>query len=97
MIAVSMPTVNKKLAQKLKELRQEKSFYQIERELHISRSLLRRYEIGERVPEDATLEKLASYYNISFYDLKRCYFEDIYPKDSIGRLAVRQWVQETSE
>ena len=87
-----MNVVNSHLADYLKTLRGKKSLYQIEKDIGFSRSLLRRYELGERVPEDATLQKLAEYYGVPFGELKMKHFEDLYPEHSVNRQLLRDWL-----
>lgn len=89
-----MLDVNKKLALRLRELRGEKTLYQVQQDTRISRSLLRRYEIGERTPEDEMLSRLANYYGVSYEELKMLYFEDIYPLASKVREVLFQWVKQ---
>lgn len=87
-----MTNVNSHLSTFLRRLRGEASLYQVEQDMGISRSLLRRYEIGERIPEDTTLKKLASYYGVEFSELKFKQFDDMYPENSVNRKLIQKWV-----
>jgi transcriptional regulator with XRE-family HTH domain len=92
-----MAPVNSRLAEKLKELRGPRSFYQVEQESHISRSLIRRYEAGTHTPEEAMLKRLASYYEINYQMLIKLRLEDEYPEGSEKRLLLLEWVDEVRQ
>ena len=53
---------SRKIAQKLIELRGEKSRESVAKALDISLSTLSMYEIGARIPRDENKEKIARYY-----------------------------------
>ena len=53
----------KKMAEKLVELRGEKTQAKVAGDLNISVSALSMYEAGERVPRDQVKIRLADYYN----------------------------------
>lgn len=55
------------LGQRLKELRNLKRLTQdeIAKKLHLTRSTYAQYEVDRRVPEYATLEKLADFFDVS--------------------------------
>jgi transcriptional regulator with XRE-family HTH domain len=57
----------KLLGERLVELRKEKKLTQedIAKKLHLTRSTYAQYEVDRRVPEYATLQKLADYFNVS--------------------------------
>jgi transcriptional regulator with XRE-family HTH domain len=93
-VPILMKNVNKHLSEKLRELRGERSLYQVGQELNFSRSLLSRYEKGEQTPEDTTLKRLAEYYAVSYEELKKPYFEDLYPKGSEARQVLEAWLKE---
>lgn len=60
-------TTNPAFAQRLKKLRQEKGITQQELAdaLNISRTTIGMYEINQREPDNATLVKLANYFDVS--------------------------------
>lgn len=91
-----MSPVKGKLAEALITLRGEKSLYRVSQESGIPRSMLFRYENGSRLPEDANLEKLAKALMVSIYDLKKLYFEDLYPVGSENRSYLKKWVEEST-
>ena len=84
--------VNKTLASRLRELRGKTSLNQIEKETGFPRRMLKYYEDGERVPTDDTLEKLSSFYNVSFSDLKELQLADMFPEGSRNREVLFNWV-----
>lgn len=87
-----MTNVNNHLATRLRELRGERSLYKVEEGSGIPRSMLKRYESGENLPEDSTLEKLSTFYGVDYSELKTLYFEDFFPEDSVNRAILFQWV-----
>lgn len=88
-----MKPVKSKVAQRLIELRGEQSIYEVAKSVGIRRSVLQRYEAGERVPEDKNLDLLAAYYEVDFDELKVLVFEDLFPKQSRDRQVLKRWVQ----
>lgn len=88
-----MPLVNNYLGQKLTTLRGEKTLYRVEKESGVDRGQLRRYEIGETLPENESLAKLAAFYGVDFKELKMLYFEDCFPDQSQERNLLFEWVQ----
>jgi transcriptional regulator with XRE-family HTH domain len=87
-----MLNVNKHLAARLRELRGELSLYKVEEGSGIPRSMLKRYESGENLPEDMTLEKLSTYYQVDYAELKTLYYEDFFPHASINRQILFDWI-----
>jgi transcriptional regulator with XRE-family HTH domain len=87
-----MSNVNNHLATRLRELRGERSLYKVEEGSGIPRSMLKRYESGENLPEDSTLQKLSTFYDVDYAELKTLYFEDFFPVDSVNRAILFQWV-----
>jgi transcriptional regulator with XRE-family HTH domain len=80
-------------ADKITQLRGEKSLYLAAQEMGIDRGQLRRYEAG-RIPEsEAIIAKLARYYGVPLQELQNTYFETIYPVGSFFREAVFRWVK----
>lgn len=96
-ISILMNDVNNQLANYLRTLRGEKSLYQVEKEMGFSRSLLRRYEVGERTPEDSTLKRLAQYYGVEYSDLKFRQFDDLYPAHSENKALIQRWIASQSD
>ncbi len=91
-----MTTVKNQLGQKLKELRNTKTLYQVESESGINRSQLRRYELG-RIPEPEVLQRLADFYQVPYKELKALSFEDLFPKGSKDRALLLEWAKARSE
>jgi transcriptional regulator with XRE-family HTH domain len=89
-----MTNVNNHLATRLRELRGERSLYKVEEGSGIPRSMLKRYESGENLPEDITLQKLSSFYAVDYAELKTLYFEDFFPSGSLNREILFQWVDQ---
>ena len=58
-----------KMAQKLVELRGDKSREQVAVDLGISYSSLVSYEIGDRVPRDEVKIRIANYYGVDVVDI----------------------------
>lgn len=58
-----------KMAEKLVELRGDKSREQLAVDLGISYSAVVSYENGERVPRDEMKIKIANYYNVNVEDI----------------------------
>ena len=87
-----MDSVNTRLAEKLIALRGERSLNQIEKISGIPRSMLQRYEQGIRIPENKNLEVLARCYEVTFKELKMLYFEDLYPRNSLDRSILEEWI-----
>ncbi len=59
----------KKIGQKLQELRGKKPRKEVAEELGIGLSTLRMYETGERNPRDEIKFKIAQYYKVSVADI----------------------------
>ena len=87
-----MASVKSKLASKLVELRGEKTLYQLAKESGMARSILFRFETGERIPTNNYLEKLAMAYKADISELKILCFEDLYPEGSVDRELLFKWV-----
>jgi len=90
-----MSNVNNHLGQKLRELRGDKTIYQVAKEVQIDRTQLKRYEEG-RIPADEVLEKLAQFYDVPFDALRIMGFEDQFPVDSRQRQILIKWVKSLS-
>lgn len=58
-----------KMAEKLVELRGDKSREQVAVDLDISYSAIVSYEIGDRVPRDEMKIKIANYYKVNVEDI----------------------------
>ncbi len=58
-----------KMAEKLIELRGDKSREQVAVDLGISYSAIVSYEIGDRAPRDEMKIKIANYYNVNVEDI----------------------------
>jgi len=67
----SIPTSLKKFSENIKVLRlnNEKSIYQVAKEMDINYSFLREIEAMEKQPSFATIDKIAEYYKVAIYEL----------------------------
>jgi transcriptional regulator with XRE-family HTH domain len=90
-----MSTVKGSLANKLRELRSETPLNQVQKATGIIRTLLRCYELGEKVIGDENLKILSQYYDVPFAELKKLQFEDQYPVGTETRELLFQWVRES--
>jgi transcriptional regulator with XRE-family HTH domain len=88
-----MTLVNNLLGAYLKELRAERSLYQIEKDSGIPRSLISRYERGVLTPEYKTLKRFADFYQVDLQALQEHGYEDLFPLGSEQRFSVLQWAQ----
>ena len=91
-----MTTVNNLLGTYLKELRGDKTLYQLAKEMGIDITQLRRYESG-RIPADEILFKLAEFHNVSYVHLKSLTFETLYPIGSPAREALLLWLRSQTQ
>jgi transcriptional regulator with XRE-family HTH domain len=82
------------LAEKLRNLRGDKSLYLVEKESGIYRGTLKKYESGSLIPENPMLERLSSYYKINVSVLLKLILEDLYPPGSTQRKVVIEWALE---
>lgn len=89
-----MLSVKKRLGTKLRELRQDRSYYEVGNETSISRSNLRGYEEGTILPSEPVLRRLASFYGIPYEDLRILYYADYYDRYPEEREIVIRWVTE---
>jgi len=87
-----MEFVNTQLGQLLKILRGDKPLNVVEQETGVSRANLSRYEKGGHMPQDITLKKLATFYGVSYEQLKMAQFEDLYPEGSEVRTILKKWL-----
>lgn len=86
-----MDAVNK-LAHRLRELRGDRSLYEVGEASGIQRKQIQRYELG-RIPEDSLLHKLAKFYGVSFKELKLLVFDDLYPDGSEEQALILEWAK----
>lgn len=86
-----MENVNKKLAQRLRELRGERSFVDIEAHTGISRGNLTRYERGLFLPQKKTLKILATFFSVPYSELRALYYEDLFSDDPEELEIVVHW------
>jgi len=82
-----------RLGDRLKELRGTLSLVDVQKGTGLSRSGVSRYEQGVNVPEPTNLKKLAEYYEVTYKELRKLYFEDIY-SDPEERKILLEWVSE---
>jgi len=92
-----MSAVKGKLAKKLIDLRGSKTLYQLANDCGIPRSMLHRFESGTRLPTPDYLLKLSSAYEVELFELKKAYFEDVFPEGSTERDDLFRWVKEHLE
>lgn len=91
-----MGSVNKHLAEKLRELRGNAPLNKVEKQTGVSRANLARYEQGQYLPSQAVLQKLADYYQVAYKDLRKLYYEDHFT-DPLERDIVLEWANEASK
>lgn len=80
-----MPTVKRKLGEKLLELRGEKSLYEVEKAAKVPRGNLYNYENGKHLPTERVLKQLADFYQFPYRELRKLYFDDYFPEGSEDR------------
>jgi transcriptional regulator with XRE-family HTH domain len=85
---------NTVLGDKLRLLRGENTLYSIEKQSGISRGTLLRYENGEQVPGNQSLQKLANFYGVDIIALKKLWVADLFPENSLERQALMLWFKE---
>lgn len=86
-----MDAVNK-LAHRLRELRGDRSLYEVGEASGIQRRQIQRYELG-RVPDDSLLRKLAKFYGVTFKELKMLVFDDLYPDGTDEQAMILEWAK----
>lgn len=64
------------LGSRLKELRGEKTLYQVGKACNLIPNDVSRYEKGERTPTPAVLKRLAEYFETEYSELRQLYYED---------------------
>lgn len=89
-----MSAVNKNLGTRLRELRGDRTVYQIYKASGIDRTQLARYEDG-RLPEPRVLKQLAEFYGIPYFELRALAFEDMFPTGSEDRELLKQWLYQS--
>lgn len=85
-----------RLGERLRQLRGTQTLGDIERALDIARIVVSRYERGQRVPEAYMLKKLALHYGVSYKELRKLHFEDLYT-DPEEREIILEWAQQIIE
>lgn len=83
-----------KLGERLKELRGEASLYEVSKETGVPRGDISAYEKGEHLPTARTLAKLSDYYEVSYDELRKLYY-DAYFSDPKERQIVLAWARES--
>lgn len=89
-----MGKVNNRLGKRLKELRGDRSLYEVGQDANVSRSNIQRYESGNTLPTEAVLERLSVTYQTSYDDLAVLYFADYFDRHPRKRELVIRWVKE---
>lgn len=84
-----------RLGDKLKELRDTQSLYEVEQSTGIRRNEIRRYELGEYAPSTTTLEKLAEYFEVTYDELRKLYYDDFFEDPRERRIAI-EWAKEAT-
>jgi transcriptional regulator with XRE-family HTH domain len=85
------------LGERLKELRGEKTLYEVERQTGIRRSALNSYEKGDHFPTPKTLEKLAEFYKVPYKELRILHYWDYYMANPTERDIVLAWAEEAKK
>jgi transcriptional regulator with XRE-family HTH domain len=81
---------------KLRELRGERSLYEVAKAMGIERGQLKRYEDG-RIPEhQKTVILLSEFYGTPYFELQALCFEAQYPRDTLIREALLWWLKTQS-
>jgi len=88
-----MVNVNRFLGLKLNALRGEQSLYEVGKATNISRSNLKSYEEGLHLPSEEVLQRLASYYEVSYRELRILYYADYYHRFPEERSIVLAWAE----
>jgi len=71
----------------LKRFRGESSLFEVEKATQVSRAQLMRYEKG-LLPKEATLRKLADYFEVPYIELRKVYYADYFRQCPEERQAV---------
>lgn len=78
------------LGDRLRELRGDRSLYQVGKATGIDRSHIKQFEEGSSLPTPHKLEALSNYYDVSYEELKFLYFDEVYT-DPKERALVIKW------
>ncbi len=82
------------LGQRLKELRGSLSLMDIAREVGLSDVQILNYEKGSRNPKKETLKSLAALYDVSYKELRKLHYADLFSKDPEEASIVLEWAKE---
>ncbi|MEB3286898.1 MAG: helix-turn-helix transcriptional regulator [Vampirovibrionales bacterium] len=85
------------LGDRLKELRANFSLMDIAREVGLSDVQILNFEKGTRKPRKETLKKLAALYHVSYGELRKLYYTDLFSEDSEERRIILEWAKEAQE
>jgi transcriptional regulator with XRE-family HTH domain len=80
-----------RLGEKLKELRGNRSLYEVSKGSDVPSADLGRYEAQEYHPTKPTLKKLAEYFEVSYKELRFLHYEDNFADDPEELSAVIDW------
>lgn len=82
------------LGDKLKELRGTRSFYEIGKACKLIPNDISRYEQAKRVPSSEVLDRLAAYFDVTYDELRKLYYDDLFNADSRERKIVLAWAKD---
>lgn len=80
----------KKLADRLKELRGDFSYYEVGKATGVHRNHIKLYELGELMPSIQNLDRLAEYYEAK-PELYYLYLDEVFPEQA-QREIISEWV-----
>ena len=81
------------LGKKLRELRGNRTAYEVSKATGIPSADIMRYENDEYHPKPATLKKLADYFQVEYKELRILYYEDTVSPDKEECLVVLEWAE----
>jgi transcriptional regulator with XRE-family HTH domain len=80
----------KKLADRLRELRGDLSYYEVGKATGVHRNHIKLYELGELMPTIQNLDRLAEYYEAK-PELYYLYLDEVFPERE-QREIISEWV-----
>lgn len=83
------------LGNRLKELRADLSLMDIAREVGLSDTQILNIEKGTRKPKKTTLKKLAELYQVSYVELRKLYYTDLFAEDTEEYKIIMEWADES--
>ncbi|MBX2859920.1 MAG: helix-turn-helix domain-containing protein [Vampirovibrio sp.] len=83
-----------RLGDRLRNLRGKLSLLDIQKETGLYRIDIQRFELGAKAPRPHNLKKLAECYELSYKELRKLYYEDLYADDPEELAIVLEWAKE---